>query len=54
MNNFLCQNILFRKRIETFWFRDISNTWRIRIYCFKYYLIKYFHTVVLKSEKKKN
>ena len=34
MPNFLCQNllifsmyILFAKRTETFWFRDVTNIW---------------------------
>ena len=49
----LCQNTLFAKRIETFWFRDISITWDIRAYCFKYILlyISYICTKIRKEKK---
>ena len=39
--------ILFTRRIETFWFRDLSNTRDIRTYSSKYFQF------VPKSEKKK-
>ena len=31
--------MLFTKRIETFWFGDISNTRDIITYCFKYFQV---------------
>ena len=46
----------FTKRIETFWFRDISNTQDISIYYFKYFqgyiLIKLYQN--LKKQKSLN
>ena len=42
MYNFLCQNvlifpmyILFTKRIETFWYRDVTNIWVLAHFEFK-------------------
>ena len=44
--------ILFTKRIETFWFRDFSNTRDIRTYCFKYSQV-YILIQMYQNQKKK-
>ena len=60
MYNFLWQTvliflmyILFTKRTEAFWFRNISNTQDIRTYCFKYfkYILWYICTKIRKEKK---
>ena len=58
MYNFLWQTvlifpiyILFTKRIETFWFRDFSNTRDIRTYCFKYFQV-YILVHLYQNQKK--
>ena len=59
MYNFLWQTvlifpiyILFKKRIETFWFRDISNTQDIITSCFKYFQV-YFLVQLYRNQKRK-
>ena len=42
-----------KRRIETFWFRNFSNTRNIRTYCFKYfevYILIHLH----QNQKRKN
>ena len=60
MYNFLWQTvlmfpiyILLTKRIEIFWFRDISNTQDIRTYCFKYLGIYILRQVSQNQKRKK-
>ena len=51
--NILNIYILFTKSIETFWFRDFSNTRDIRTYCFKYFQV-YILVQMYQNQKRKN
>ena len=46
------QYISFTKIIETFWFRDFSNTWDIRTCRFKYFQVS-FLVQMFQNQKKK-